>query len=1852
SNMISIQEIVAEDYINWPYSRIIALNTTASGANVSTTVTNFPLLVRLTSANFNFGQAMSNGEDIRFTDAGDTHLDYEIERWDNSVQEAELWVLVPSITGNSTTNIKMYWGNSSAGNRSSPGSVFQTGNGFQGVWHLHNSLQDATSQNYGTPTGSDTVTALISGGRSFDGADDYVSVGPSSSLGTLTNGFTVSAWFKADDLSGAGHFFAASRNATNNGFGFGTNGADLRFRTFSVLDYDDTQANLSPSAWYHATAVMGTDDDVDFYVNGAHVSTVSHTASGNANTDDPFYLGATVEVGEGFPSELFDGILDEVRVSSSVRDSAWIKLCYESQRADQTIWDVAPPVVSGLSPADDTGRVSLTADLVITFDEVVDVETGSITIRHISDDTPFETFNLPSPARVTGTGTTTITINPSSTFASETGYYVEIDADAFDDPAHNSFAGISGPTTWNFLTADTTAPSVGVDSLSTNDNTPALTGTVNDNTASVTLSVGGQTGLAAVNNGDGTWTLADNTLTVLSDGTYNVVATAADSVGNTGTDGTGNELTVDATAPVITITTLATSDNTPALTGLVGDAAAAVSVSVGGQTGLAAVNNGDGTWSLADNTLTALSDGTYDVSATATDLFSNSGSDATSGELTIDATAPVVTANSLTTNDAAPPLTGTVTDPTAAILVSVAGQDNLAAVNNGDGTWALADNTLSTLADGSYDVDVSATDSLGNTGTHAGSGELTVDSRVPGVTVDSLVTGVLSPEITGTVTDFLATVSVTIGGQTIAAFVDVDSSWSVAAGQFTGLTPGSRYDVQVSATNALGSTGNDLTVNELWIISPPVVTVNSLQTSNVSPGISGTIISAAAATVSVSIDGEAHFASVNADSTWSIASGTFISLGEGVYDVVATAENPAGQSTDGTSDELTIDASIPSVTVERLATGNQSPELTGRVSGTSLTVSVTIDGETHSATVNADSTWVVPGNTFSSLAVGVYDVQAAATNEVGSTGYDETAGELIIVSVAVVTVNVLETSSMSPALSGTVSDSSATVIISIGGEEHEATVDPDGTWRILAGTFSALNAGVYDVVATASNPAGQATDITADELVIITSIPLVTIEDVITNDPTPELSGSVNDPAAAVVVSIGGANYTAVNNGNGTWALSGDSLSALSEDSLEVIVSATNQVNLVAYDTALVVVDLTAPRVLSFSPDTSSKADVNTVLSLTFDENIYAGSGHVVLYRADGSQEVFSIAAGSGQVNGQGTTRLQISLNTNLDSSTAYYVLVDDSAFTDLSGNNYAGISGSGVWTFTTLDPGDPVIRSMSYLTQGLLYKAGDTVLFSIDFSDSVTLSGGDLLVTLETGLTDREVTAAASATLSDSLLVAYVVQYGDSADPLQVVSLALRPGASLRNAGGEEVVLNVGQSNNLPQTVRADGVPPQLAGVGPGTNAVAFYPYVSYTLTEDLLSGSVLWSDAFLGGLALEPSVREDSVLSSEDLMQGAHEVRLPGEQLVTGARYTVSISVTDSAGNRQLVIRDNVKLASDVDVIRISPADTSIPLGSAVQFSLVGTDTAGGEQSDVILDSGITWRADGLGNINDEGIFTLSGLGECLVIAEYDGLSDTARVVADSGSFAIEPGGDTSMELGRDVELIFPPLASLEDSLKVNVNVLESSSRPSALLTAGPALIFQDKSTGAAWATGGDRITLRLQIDTSNISAGDYEKVQVYYSADGIVWTRVSSELEESWLVFTADTLGTFLVAIDNQEPVLTLVSSQTAANTGGSISFAYQATDNIANPDVRLRVGMGGAGQDSVIALAYHPDEQQMGEIPAGMITDRGLWYTVEIWDGANLVSSDTLDVIVTVTGGLSSPDSLPEGGYHMVSVPLNP
>ncbi len=148
--------------------------------------------------------------------------------------------------------------------------------------------------------------------------------------------------------------------------------------------------------------------------------------------------------------------------------------------------DVSDPTVFSLSPADNATGVTTTSNLVINFSEPVTVQSGNILIKKTSDNSILETINVTS-AKVTGSGTSHITINPDGSFEQGVGYYVQIDATAFDDEVGRGYAGISDTITWNFTAVDSTPPAL--QSLNPLDNasyvpvSSNLTLTFNENVA-------------------------------------------------------------------------------------------------------------------------------------------------------------------------------------------------------------------------------------------------------------------------------------------------------------------------------------------------------------------------------------------------------------------------------------------------------------------------------------------------------------------------------------------------------------------------------------------------------------------------------------------------------------------------------------------------------------------------------------------------------------------------------------------------------------------------------------------------------------------------------------------------------------------------------------------------------------------------------------------------------------------------------------------------------------------------------------------------------------------------------------------------------------------------------------------------------------------------------------------------------------------------------------------------------------------------------------------------------------------------------------------------------------------------
>lgn len=282
--------------------------------------------------------------------------------------------------------------------------------------------------------------------------------------------------------------------------------------------------------------------------------------------------------------------------------------------------------------------------------------------------------------------------------------------------AQDLVGNVEGPSVADTFNIDTKNPTVGVDSLLTNDADPQLTGTVDDNAATIQVTVDGN-GYAATNNADGTWTLADNTISpLLTEGIYNVSVTATDTVGNIGSDSTIDELEIDLTAPTVTITS---SESDPTRNSPISATATFDEDVSGFVIGDLTIGNGVASNFVAVDAktytfnITPSSDGsvTVDIAGgVAQDLAGNGNTAATQFSITYDSTAPT------TTDDA---LSGW---QTADFNVNLSATDALSGVsyinysyNGGAWTQVFANDTLVLInQEGNLTLDYYAVDIVGN----------------------------------------------------------------------------------------------------------------------------------------------------------------------------------------------------------------------------------------------------------------------------------------------------------------------------------------------------------------------------------------------------------------------------------------------------------------------------------------------------------------------------------------------------------------------------------------------------------------------------------------------------------------------------------------------------------------------------------------------------------------------------------------------------------------------------------------------------------------------------------------------------------------------------------------------------------------------------------------------------------------------------------------------------------------------------------------------------------------------------------------------------------------------------------
>ena len=332
---------------DWKDTRLkFRKNITVHSSQVFGNLTNFPLLVQLFDPDLK-NVLDKSGKDILFTDINDALLHHEIEEfihdYNNTHAYLVAWVKT-NLTSSIDTTIFMYYGgslseiNSKTTNVEAENHVNVWDKDYVSVWHLketsgtrYDSTRnkiDGSPQNYDN---DENVTGVISGADSFDGVDDYIETYKyPDELGIGQKGEkTISSWVYTRKFADSG-IFEFGQKVTR---GYCSLKTDSKNDSWTV-DLGNMSINfIYPSLNEWVYFVIKFDDKfLQILVDGKLLFNISM----NLNIGNKI----TFKIGLGENNGFFDGIIDEMRISTIARSNAWILTEYQNQRYPNSFYTV------------------------------------------------------------------------------------------------------------------------------------------------------------------------------------------------------------------------------------------------------------------------------------------------------------------------------------------------------------------------------------------------------------------------------------------------------------------------------------------------------------------------------------------------------------------------------------------------------------------------------------------------------------------------------------------------------------------------------------------------------------------------------------------------------------------------------------------------------------------------------------------------------------------------------------------------------------------------------------------------------------------------------------------------------------------------------------------------------------------------------------------------------------------------------------------------------------------------------------------------------------------------------------------------------------------------------------------------------------------------------------------------------------------------------------------------------------------------------------------------------------------------------------------------------------------------
>jgi hypothetical protein len=367
------------------YSQSITIDHTKVGVSgtSNTTLSNFPFLFNTTDTNLRTTAhgghvTNANGYDIVFRgldsntcgspSTNTCTLNYEVESYNATTGALVAWVMIPSvntISASSNTVIYIYFGNSAiTTSLQNPTGVWDSN--YSAVWHLSDNaatktVNDSTSNSDdGTAaanTSTKTAAGQISNALTFNGSSDYIYT--TNSFAT-PQGYTLSAWINTSTASGH-KIVGLENNQTGTASGdfdrhlfIGTDGKVYAgiWNSSTVYTTPSTSA-LNDGKWHYVVgSFLDTGNVLKLYVDGTLNSSITATSSYQSYTGywrmGSYKLtGWITACSDGY----FTGTMDEVRVSSTIRNADWILTEYNNQYSPSTFYIVGSLVTGPVTLA-------------------------------------------------------------------------------------------------------------------------------------------------------------------------------------------------------------------------------------------------------------------------------------------------------------------------------------------------------------------------------------------------------------------------------------------------------------------------------------------------------------------------------------------------------------------------------------------------------------------------------------------------------------------------------------------------------------------------------------------------------------------------------------------------------------------------------------------------------------------------------------------------------------------------------------------------------------------------------------------------------------------------------------------------------------------------------------------------------------------------------------------------------------------------------------------------------------------------------------------------------------------------------------------------------------------------------------------------------------------------------------------------------------------------------------------------------------------------------------------------------------------------------------------------------------